>query len=64
MELSITAMNFAHRGTNIKSNCYVYSSSALLELIYFTNTTRYFKTTLQIFISHHVHRVWDYFPNS
>jgi len=64
MELSLTAMNFAHRGTNIKSNCYFYSGSALLGLTYFTITTRYFNTTLQIFISHHIHTVWDYFPDS
>ena len=64
MQLFITAMNFAHRRTNIKSTCYFYSSSALLNLIYFTITTICFNITLQLFISQHIHTVRDYFPES
>jgi hypothetical protein len=56
MELSLTTTNFAHRGTNIKSNCYFYSSSALLGLTYFIITSRYFNTTLQFAIIFQIHK--------
>jgi hypothetical protein len=64
MELSITAMNFVHNETNIKSTCYFYSSSALLGLVHINITPGGFNITLQKFICHHIHTVWDYFPGS